>query len=123
LPVLDSESYEWAPLNDDFFLAHKPVSLSHGRRRELRNSGSPTRPEVDLGLDPKAAKHVMNGINDINLEDSSGEKSRSIFRLGMPGIMAIEEIIALVCLESIQANIGERRLDLGVSSAVRILLP
>ncbi|KAI9885991.1 MAG: SM-like, degradation of cytoplasmic mRNAs and positively regulates transcription initiation [Watsoniomyces obsoletus] len=110
--VLDPETFDWDPLDDDFLQrldTQKYVCLS--RERRLRENAADAQLSNQPGSSDGVAHETVNPIQeDISMkddnEDYDSKKWRSLFGVGMPGIMTVEELLERVDLDNIPVKSG-----------------
>ncbi len=123
----DPETFVWDPLDEDFLRrldTQKYVCLS--RERRLRDHASEAQPgsavqDGSKGVTYQTAISTQedSSMNDdeegYDDDDDNSRQWRSLFTVGMPGIMTVEELLETVDLDNIPIKSGRHLSEAQVS--------
>jgi arginine-tRNA-protein transferase len=111
--VLDPESYEWHPLDDELrSLLDKKAYVSMSRERRTKDAGAPLEKGGENEAEPKGAveQTILSDFpHPTAAEGGEAVKNGlSLFDLKVPGLMTAEEIEEQLDLDSMPIRVGGR---------------
>lgn len=111
--VLDPETYEWNPLDDELrgLLDKKAyVSLSRERRQRKAETRSTEHADDDAAKDANLEQTDLSDYKLPNAAESGSAvaKGMSLFDLKVPGLMTVEEIEEQLDLGAMPIRVGSR---------------